>query len=274
MSVAAQTRGIGKAMAEGDSARTSTPSVDARERAEGRVLAGRYRVLRRIGTGGMASVYLAEDQRLGRQVAVKRLHTGRPEEDARRFAREARLGAILNHPNLVTVFDTVSDEESVLIVMEYVGGTDLATVLGSGPLAEEEGMRILQALASAIDHAHQHGVVHRDIKPANVLVRRAGHASLHRARGAAGRGGRPGGRCLLIGADRPRGPQRKAGPPGGDRGTGHPSSGQRAAARSARAEAGCPGRRGGDPRSRTRPRPVATTGIRVGPDARPCASPC
>jgi len=165
-------------MAEGDSARTSTPSVDARERAEGRVLAGRYRVLRRLGTGGMASVYLAEDQRLGRQVAVKRLHTGRPEEDARRFAREARLGAILNHPNLVTVFDTVSDEESVLIVMEYVGGTDLATVLGSGPLAEEEGMRILQALASAIDHAHQHGIVHRDIKPANVLVRGDGQVKL------------------------------------------------------------------------------------------------
>jgi tRNA A-37 threonylcarbamoyl transferase component Bud32 len=148
------------------------------DRSEEKVLADRYRLIRRLGTGGMASVYLAEDCRLGREVAVKRLHSGHPDEDAQRFAREARIGATLNHPNLVTVFDTVSDEESVLIVMEYVGGTDLGTMLESGPYEEGEGLRILDSLADAIDHAHQHGVVHRDVKPSNILIRDDGEVKL------------------------------------------------------------------------------------------------
>jgi tRNA A-37 threonylcarbamoyl transferase component Bud32 len=148
------------------------------DRSAGTVLADRYRVIRRLGTGGMASVYLAEDRRLGREVAVKRLHSGHPDEDAQRFAREARIGATLNHPNLVTVFDTVSEEESVLIVMEYVGGTDLGTMLESGPYEEGEALRILQSLAEAIDHAHQQGVVHRDVKPSNVLIRDDGQVKL------------------------------------------------------------------------------------------------
>ena len=73
------------------------------------LLAGRYRTLRLIGTGGMARVFLAEDQRLGRQVAVKRLHAHSPEDIARRFQREARLEAALNHPNLVAVYDVETD---------------------------------------------------------------------------------------------------------------------------------------------------------------------
>lgn len=148
------------------------------DRSAGTVLADRYRVIRRLGTGGMASVYLAEDRRLGREVAVKRLHSGHPDEDAQRFAREARIGATLNHPSLVTVFDTVSEEESVLIVMEYVGGTDLGTMLESGPYEADEALRILQSVAEAIDHAHQQGVVHRDVKPSNVLIRDDGQVKL------------------------------------------------------------------------------------------------
>ena len=101
---------------------------------QGSLLAGRYRVIRRLGSGGMATVLLCEDERLGRQVAVKRLHADSPEDVAQRFEREAKLGASLNHPNLVAVFDTVTDDEGVLIVMEYVEGETLAEALRRGPL--------------------------------------------------------------------------------------------------------------------------------------------
>ena len=164
-------------MPSGGSGDPVAPDASGQDEGGG-LLSDRYRVIRRLGAGGMARVDLAEDVRLGREVAVKRLHSGRPEEDARRFAREARLGATLNHPNLVTVFDTASDGDSVLIVMEYVGGTNLAAMLDSGPLDEQETVRILEGLAAAIDHAHQHGVVHRDVKPANVLIRQDGVVKL------------------------------------------------------------------------------------------------
>jgi eukaryotic-like serine/threonine-protein kinase len=142
------------------------------------LLAGRYRVDRLLGRGGMAAVYLALDERLGRQVAVKRLHTDSSEETARRFAREAKLGASLNHPNLVWVFDTVADEEDVLIVMEYVEGTTLARELESGPLEPGRAADVIEGVARALDHAHEHGVVHRDVKPANVLLGKRGAIKL------------------------------------------------------------------------------------------------
>jgi len=82
--------------------------------ATGTLLDDRYRVVRRLGAGGMATVYLAEDQRLERLVAVKRMHAESPEDMARRVLREAKLGAALNHPNLVSVFDTAADDEGVL----------------------------------------------------------------------------------------------------------------------------------------------------------------
>jgi eukaryotic-like serine/threonine-protein kinase len=135
----------------------------------GTLLAERYRVVRRLGSGGAATVLLCEDQRLGRLVAVKRLHTGSPEEMARRLHREARLGASLNHPNLVSVFDTESYDEGVLIVMEYVEGETLGDALRRGPLPRRQALDVIRALAAALDHAHSHGVVHRDVKPANVL---------------------------------------------------------------------------------------------------------
>src|SRR5258706_15645448 len=93
------------------------------------VLAHRYKVLSRLGSGGMATVYLAEDERLGRKVAIKRLHSDSPDDAALRFQREAKVGASLSHPNLVTVFDTVADDEGVLIVMEYVEGENLASIM-------------------------------------------------------------------------------------------------------------------------------------------------
>ena len=142
------------------------------------LLAGRYRTLDTIGVGGMAKVYLAQDERLGRRVAVKRLHSDSPEDAAERFEREAKLGASLNHPNLVSIFDIATDGESVLIVMEYVAGKTLKEELSSGPLPVEDVLDIMGDIAAALDHAHGHGVVHRDVKPANILLRRDGTAKL------------------------------------------------------------------------------------------------
>jgi eukaryotic-like serine/threonine-protein kinase len=129
--------------------------------ATGSLLAGRYRVERLLGRGGMAAVYLAHDERLDRRVAVKRLHADSPENVARRFAREGKLGASLNHPNVVWVFDTVADAGGVLIVMEYVHGTTLARELETGPLRPRRAIEVVSGVATALDHAHAHGVVHR-----------------------------------------------------------------------------------------------------------------
>src|SRR2546423_4952496 len=143
------------------------------------LLAGRYRTIERIGSGGMAAVLLAEDERLGRQVAIKRLHAESPEDTAGRFRREAQLGASLNHPNLISVYDIVTDDEGVLIVMEYVDGETLRDAIDRGPLPSDRAMQVLRGLAAGLDHAHGEGIVHRDVKPANVLIgRRDGQAKL------------------------------------------------------------------------------------------------
>ena len=134
------------------------------------LLAGRYRVVKRLGAGGMATVFLAEDERLGRPVAVKRLHADSPEDMARRFEREARLGASLNHPNIVSVYDIHVDPEVVLIVMEYVEGETLGHALRGGALGPRRALQVIRCVAAALDHAHANGVVHRDVKPANVLL--------------------------------------------------------------------------------------------------------
>jgi hypothetical protein len=134
------------------------------------LLAGRYRVIERVGSGGMAIVLLAEDERLGRRVAVKRLHAESPEDTAARFRREAKLGASLNHPNVVSVYDIVTDDEGVLIVMEYVDGETLRAAIDRGPVEPGRAIEILRGLAAALDHAHGEGIVHRDVKPANVLL--------------------------------------------------------------------------------------------------------
>jgi serine/threonine protein kinase len=153
----------------------------------GKLLADRYRVVGRLGAGGMAVVVLAEDERLGRRVAVKRLHAESPEDAARRFEREAKLGASLNHPNIVAVYDIVSDDEGVLIVMEYVEGHTLRHEMDRGPLSPARAIELLSDVAAGLDHAHEHGVVHRDVKPANVLITAGGGGG---GPGAAGGGGR------------------------------------------------------------------------------------
>jgi serine/threonine protein kinase len=144
----------------------------------GNLLAGRYRVLRRLGSGGMATVLLAEDERLGRQVAIKRMHAESAAEVAKRFRREAKLGASLNHPNVVSIFDIETDDEDLLIVMEHVPGGTLKDALARGRLPVDKALAVLTDIAAALDHAHQNGIVHRDVKPANVLLDADGRAKL------------------------------------------------------------------------------------------------
>jgi eukaryotic-like serine/threonine-protein kinase len=144
----------------------------------GVVLADRFRVRRRLGAGGTATVFLAEDCVLCRDVAIKRLRTEGSEADVRRFRREARLGASLTHPNLVTVFDTLSGSDGVLIVMEYVRGRPLSDLITPTGMDARRLLRILRPVASALDYAHERGVVHRDVKPANVLLAEDGPVKL------------------------------------------------------------------------------------------------
>jgi serine/threonine protein kinase len=138
-----------------------------------RVLAGRYRIEGQVGHGGMARVYRATDTVLGRTVAVKVLEAGHASDPAfvDRFRREARSAARLNHPNLVSVYDTGSDGPVHYIVMEFVEGRTLAEVLaGEAPFAPERAAEIAKIIAEALSFAHAEGLVHRDVKPGNVMI--------------------------------------------------------------------------------------------------------
>jgi len=138
-----------------------------------RVLAGRYRIEGQVGHGGMALVYRATDTVLGRTVAVKVLDAGHASDPTfvDRFRREARSAARLNHPNVVSVYDSGSDGPVHYIVMEFVEGQTLAELLAQeGPLAPERAAEIAKSVAEALSFAHAEGLVHRDVKPGNVMI--------------------------------------------------------------------------------------------------------
>jgi len=137
------------------------------------LLDGRYRVIRKLGTGGMASVYLAEDQELGRRVAIKLLDErhAQDEQFVERFRREAESAAGLSHPNIVSIYDRGEAEGTYYIAMEYLEGTTLKELLiRRGPTPVRVAIDYARQILQALDFSHRHGIVHRDIKPHNVVV--------------------------------------------------------------------------------------------------------
>ena len=134
---------------------------------------GRYRILERLGSGGMADVYMAEDQQLGRRVALKILHRRFAEDEqfVERFRREASSAAGLSHPNIVAIFDRGEWDGTYYIAMEYVDGRTLKEIIREkGPAPAEAAVDVTLQILRAARYAHKHGVVHRDIKPHNVLI--------------------------------------------------------------------------------------------------------
>src|SRR5688572_10505636 len=137
---------------------------------------GRYEIQRRLGRGGMGTVYVAHDPVLGRLVAIKVFATDLELPDAaQRFAKEARSAATLNHPNIVTVHDYGDVESQPYIVMEYVQGDTLADIIRRKvPVPLTEKLRWLEELCAGLAYAHRNGVLHRDIKPTNLMSSRSG----------------------------------------------------------------------------------------------------
>lgn len=148
----------------------------------GKIFAGRYRIIRQIGRGGMADVYLAKDLILdGQEVAVKVLRTNYQTDQiaVQRFQREARAMAELDHPNIVRISDIGEEDGQQYLAMEYVNGLDLKRYIKeNAPLANDVAVRIMGQILLAMRMAHTRGIVHRDLKPQNVLLTTDGVAKV------------------------------------------------------------------------------------------------
>jgi len=144
---------------------------------EGHLLHDRYRIIKKIGGGGMANVFLARDIILDRDVAVKalRMEYANDQEFIARFDREAQSASSLSHPHIVSIYDVGGEDHVMYIVMEYVDGMTLKEYIQRfGPIEAREALDIMRQLTSAIAHAHENDIVHRDIKPQNILMDRFG----------------------------------------------------------------------------------------------------
>jgi serine/threonine protein kinase len=142
---------------------------------------GRYRILERVGVGGMGQVFLCEHVHLGTRVALKVLPPAKAEQPAAlgRFYREARAASSIDHPNVVRTHDIDQDGGFHFIVMDYVPGPNLLDVVKRfGPLDLGRAASYVRQVADGLDHAFRNGIIHRDVKPGNVLIDRAGHARL------------------------------------------------------------------------------------------------
>jgi serine/threonine protein kinase len=147
-----------------------------------RIVDGRYRVVARIGTGGMGVVYRVEHLRLGKTAAMKVLapDTAAKDEMVQRFKLEAQAVSKLNHPNIVQTFDFGQFEDALYLIMEYVKGDDLAAVLKrEGPMTFPRAAKLFVQACSALTEAHDHGIIHRDLKPENLMVHKRRDGSEH-----------------------------------------------------------------------------------------------
>lgn len=146
-----------------------------------KVLSGRYEIVEKIGSGGMAIVYKAKDNLLGRIVAIKVLREQFDSDEGfvKRFRREAQSAASLSHPNIVSIYDVGKDGSEDYIVMEYVHGKTLKELIKSeSPIPHQKAIRIIRQIGEALAHAHANNIIHRDIKPQNILITPEGRAKV------------------------------------------------------------------------------------------------
>ena len=141
---------------------------------------GPYKILERIGAGGMGDVYRARDTRHGRTVAIKVLPASVSGDADRRarFLRDARATAALSHPNIATLYEVNEDQDQVLLVFDFVPGQTLKAIIGGHPLNPRRAIDLAAQVADALAEAHAAGIVHRDLKPDNVMVTPRGNAKL------------------------------------------------------------------------------------------------